>query len=185
MFKDHNLTVIFWILQFLLIFLQAFGFINIHWLIIVSPIIFWLIIIFLVITIMAINYRDSNSLVRKICESSVSELENIRFDEPIKQNIILNCGLNEISKRHYAWLEQMGLLGNTTVLEQLALITSDIGKCVNECRDGIPTDKLKYELADLILRVLCVAETQNIDIENVINEKLVMNATYGSIDRKK
>lgn len=79
--------------------------------------------------------------------------------------------LNEISKIHQKWLEEMGWVGVSTPLEQLALVASEVGEAVNECRGDQPTENLQYELADIILRVLGIAENQGIDLDSAIQKK--------------
>ena len=72
--------------------------------------------------------------------------------------------INETQKRHHAWLKEMGWVGVTTPLEQLALITSEVGEAVNECRGEKPTDKVGSELADIILRTLGLAENLGLNM---------------------
>jgi NTP pyrophosphatase (non-canonical NTP hydrolase) len=93
--------------------------------------------------------------------------------------------LNEVSKRHHVWLKEMGWVGVTTPLEQLALVTSEVGEAINECRGNQPTENLKYELADIILRVLGLAENQSIDMEKAIEEKISKNIERGNRGRVK
>lgn len=93
--------------------------------------------------------------------------------------------LNEISKQHHAWLTEMGWVGVTTPLEQIALICSEIGEAANECRGEKPTDKLGSELADIILRVLGLAENQGIDMEKEIAVKMASNRDKGTRGRLK
>jgi NTP pyrophosphatase (non-canonical NTP hydrolase) len=83
--------------------------------------------------------------------------------------------LNEVSKKHHEWLKEMGWVGVTTPLEQLALITSEIGEAVNECRGDKPTENFQLELADIILRTLGLAERFNIDMEAAITKKMALN----------
>jgi NTP pyrophosphatase (non-canonical NTP hydrolase) len=93
--------------------------------------------------------------------------------------------LKEISETHHKWLTDMGWVGKTTPLEQLALVASEVGEAVNECRGEKPTDNLQYELADIILRVLGICENQNIDIEKAILEKMAKNLARGNKGRVK
>ena len=93
--------------------------------------------------------------------------------------------ITEVSKKHNEWLKEMGWVGVTTPLEKLALITEEIGECVKECRGETPTNHLKYELADIILRTLGMAESLNIDIESAILEKMELNKARGNLGRLK
>jgi hypothetical protein len=45
--------------------------------------------------------------------------------------------INEIAKKQFEWVDRMGW-HNKTVLESLALIASEVGEAVNECRNGAP-----------------------------------------------
>ena len=92
--------------------------------------------------------------------------------------------IKEAAEAHYAWLKQMGWC-NTTPLESLALITSEIGEAVNECRGEVPTDKLGTELADIVLRTFGLAERLSIDIETEIRKKMDINASRGTRGRIK
>ena len=94
-----------------------------------------------------------------------------------------NMQLNEIIKEHYDWVENMGWHKNKSVLEALALIASEVGEAVNECRGESPTDALGEELADIILRVFDLAHWQGIDIEKEILLKMEKNLERGSRGR--
>ena len=93
--------------------------------------------------------------------------------------------ISEISKAHHAWLTEMGWVGVTTPLEQIALIASEIGEAANECRGKTPTDKLGSELADIILRTLGLAENLGIDMEAEILAKMEKNRERGNRGRLK
>jgi NTP pyrophosphatase (non-canonical NTP hydrolase) len=73
---------------------------------------------------------------------------------------------------------------NKTVLEALALIASEVGEAVNECRGEKPTDALGEELADVILRVLDLAQWQGIDMEQEIAKKMAINEVRGTRGRR-
>lgn len=91
--------------------------------------------------------------------------------------------INELAKLQYAWVEEMGW-HNKTVLEALALIASEVGEAVNECRHEVPSDYFKTELADIILRVVDLAEWQGIDLEEAIKSKMEVNIKHGTRGRK-
>jgi len=82
--------------------------------------------------------------------------------------------INEIARRQYDWVERMGW-HNKTVLEALALIASEVGEAVNECRGDEPTPEFGTELADIILRVADLAEWQGIDLAAAISQKMAIN----------
>lgn len=91
--------------------------------------------------------------------------------------------LNEIATKHHDWVEQMGW-HNKTVLEALALIASEVGEAVNECRGEEPTEKLGTELADIIVRTLDLMIWQGIDPEAVILAKMKKNEANGTRGRR-
>ncbi|WP_371378999.1 MazG nucleotide pyrophosphohydrolase domain-containing protein [Thalassotalea aquiviva] len=92
--------------------------------------------------------------------------------------------LKEIAKQNYAWVEDMGW-HNKTPLEALALIASEVGEAVNECRGTTPTEHLGEELADILLRVVDLAHWQGIDIEAKVIEKMAKNQIRGNRGRLK
>ncbi len=47
--------------------------------------------------------------------------------------------ISEIAQKQYDWVERMGW-HNKFPLEALALIASEVGEAVNECRGEEPTD---------------------------------------------
>jgi NTP pyrophosphatase (non-canonical NTP hydrolase) len=92
--------------------------------------------------------------------------------------------INEIAKKNYQWVEEMGW-HNKTPLEALALIASEVGEAINECRNEKPSDAFGEELADIILRVLDLAHWQEIDMEKEITAKMLKNKNRGNRGRKK
>lgn len=91
--------------------------------------------------------------------------------------------INELAKEQFEWVEAMGW-HNKTVLEMLALVASEVGEAINECRHEDPTDNFKDELADIILRTIDIAETQNIDIYQAIIDKMNINRHRGTRGRR-
>lgn len=90
--------------------------------------------------------------------------------------------INEIAAKHNDWVHRMGW-HNKKVLEYLALIASEVGEAVNECRGETPTEKLGTELADIILRALDLMMQQGIDPEAVILAKMAKNEANGTRGR--
>ncbi len=90
--------------------------------------------------------------------------------------------INDIASKQHDWVERMGW-HNKTVLEALALIASEVGEAVNECRGEQPTQKFGTELADIILRVADLAHDQGIDLAAVIFEKMAINEARGTRGR--
>lgn len=91
--------------------------------------------------------------------------------------------INEIAARQYDWVERMGW-HNKTVLEALALIASEVGEAVNECRGDVPTPEFGTELADIILRVADLAQWQGVDLSAAIAQKMAVNEARGTRGRR-
>ena len=96
----------------------------------------------------------------------------------------LTMKLNEIAEKNYQWVEKMGW-HNKTPLEALALVASEVGEAINECRNEQPTDAFGEELADIILRVLDLAYWQGLDMEKEIIQKMLKNEKRGNRGRQK
>ncbi len=92
--------------------------------------------------------------------------------------------INEIAEKNYQWVEEMGW-HNKTPLEALALVASEVGEAINECRNEKPTEAFGEELADIILRVLDIAHWQGIDIEKEVLAKMIKNKSRGTRGRLK
>jgi NTP pyrophosphatase (non-canonical NTP hydrolase) len=92
--------------------------------------------------------------------------------------------LNDIAEKNYLWVEKMGW-HNKTKLEALALVASEVGEAINECRNEQPTDAFGEELADIILRVLDLAHWQGVDMEKEITQKMLKNEQRGNRGRQK
>ncbi len=91
--------------------------------------------------------------------------------------------INEIAEKQYEWVERMGW-HNKTVLESLALIASEVGEAINECRNGSPSEDFGTELADIILCVADLAHWEGIDLAAKICEKMAINEARGTRGRK-
>jgi NTP pyrophosphatase (non-canonical NTP hydrolase) len=91
--------------------------------------------------------------------------------------------INEIAEKQFDWVERMGW-HNKTVLEALALIASEVGEAVNECRGDAPSPEFGTELADIILRVADLAKWQGIDLAAVIVAKMEVNEAQGTRGRR-
>ena len=92
--------------------------------------------------------------------------------------------LNELAREQWEWVESVGW-HNKTPLEVLALIASEVGEAVNECRGDGPTSLFQYELADVILRTLDLAYDMDIDIEQALLDKVKLNHERGTRGRVK
>lgn len=98
--------------------------------------------------------------------------------------IELTMKLNDIAKKNFLWVEKMGW-HNKTLLEALALVASEVGEAINECRNEQPSDEFGEELADIILRVLDLAHWQGLDMEKEITQKMLINEQRGNRGRQK
>lgn len=92
--------------------------------------------------------------------------------------------INDIAERNYLWVEKMGW-HNKTTLEALALVASEVGEAINECRGEHPTDNFAEELADVVLRVLDIAHWHDIDMEKQLIAKIEKNEMRGNRGRLK
>lgn len=90
--------------------------------------------------------------------------------------------INELAAKQFDWVERMGW-HNKTVLEALALIASEVGEAVNECRHESPSENFGEELADIILRTVDLAQWQGIDLNAVIQAKMEKNEKQGTRGR--
>lgn len=92
--------------------------------------------------------------------------------------------INDIARQNFQWVEEMGW-HNKTVLEALALVASEVGEAINECRQQEPSPEFAEELADIVLRVLDIAHWQGIDMEKTILAKMEKNQSRGARGRVK
>lgn len=91
--------------------------------------------------------------------------------------------INEIAEKQFDWVERMGW-HNKTPLESLALIASEVGEAVNECRGDMPSPEFGTELADIILRVADLAHWHGIDLAATIANKMAINEERGTRGRR-
>lgn len=95
----------------------------------------------------------------------------------------MSQSLKQLADKQFDWVERMGW-HNKTVLEALALIASEVGEAVNECRHEKPSENFGEELADIILRTIDLAKCQNIDIEKEVEDKMKKNEINGTRGRQ-
>ena len=125
----------------------------------------------------AAGYMESTSIVVPLANYSQARAEIA--------DLKMRNTITELAQKHNKWLVEMGW-NKTNPLEQLALIASEVGEAVNECRGEKPTDKLGSELADIILRTMGMAEQFGINIEKEIVTKMALNLSKGNFkDRLK
>lgn len=124
-----------------------------------------------------INNKD------KICCVVLAYLAMIVARFVIKQ-LSEKMNINDIAEKNYLWVEKMGW-HNKTTLEALALVASEVGEAINECRHEVPSDAFGEELADIILRVVDIAYWQGINIEQEIMAKMLKNEQRGTRGRTK
>ena len=92
--------------------------------------------------------------------------------------------INKVAADINKWVESVGW-HNKTTLEYLALIASEVGEAINECRGPLHTPYLEEELADILIRVLDLAEELNMDMEYSISTKMMKNKLTGNKGRLK
>ena len=92
--------------------------------------------------------------------------------------------IRETQKKMWEWVESVGW-HNKTPLESLALIASEVGEAVQECRGVFPTDNFAEELADIVLRVFDLAQTEDVDLQDEIEKKMIKNEARGARGRMK
>ena len=83
--------------------------------------------------------------------------------------------LRDLAERQWAWVEARGWHNKNSPLEYLALIASEVGEAVNECRGEKVSENFPFELADIILRVVDMAEQYGFDIGHYVVEKMELN----------
>lgn len=86
-------------------------------------------------------------------------------------------GINDIAKAQFEWVEEMGW-HHATTLESLALVASEVGEAVNECRGETPTNEInQFDKNMLKLMIIkgCIAVYEN-SITNIdINNNAISN----------
>ena len=92
--------------------------------------------------------------------------------------------LNYLGDTTLAWANSVGW-GDHTTLEDLALLASEVGECINECRGPAPSDAFATELADVILRALGIARKHDIDVDATVLAVMRRNAERGNRGRTK
>lgn len=78
-----------------------------------------------------------------------------------------NMNLNDLGVKQYQWVEAMNW-HNKTVLESLALISSEVGESAYEHLDDEPTEHFGEELADIMLRTLDLGCCEKVDMNKEI-----------------
>lgn len=153
------------------------------------------------------NFNSYDDLFKHLFNESLHEIIQIEFNVVTVLFYIFDVNENEIiydiqccldpydtefkvdlanvAKLHYDWVESMGWHTSSTNLEKLALISSEIGEAVNECRGTEPTENLKYELADIMLRVIDLQMLLGYNIELNLKHKVYKNILRGNKNRLK
>lgn len=87
--------------------------------------------------------------------------------------------IDGLALQHWLWCESLGW-HNKTQLESLALVASEVGEAVNECRGPKPTPAFAEECADILLRTLDLMFDNNIKPSLAIEAKLAKNRAKGN-----
>ncbi|TKA91782.1 hypothetical protein FAZ79_00310 [Guyparkeria sp. SB14A] len=93
-----------------------------------------------------------------------------------------DMGINAIASSQHDWVERMGW-HNKTALEALALIGSEVGEAVNECRGEAPSAEFGSELEDIVLRVADLAKSEGVNLAEEIRSKMAINEKRGTRGR--
>lgn len=102
---------------------------------------------------------------------------NLKHDEnisPTVEEIRHAISMRQLAHLQRRWVRSMPWRDKSP-LETLALIASEVGEAVNECRGEAPTEKLAAELADIVLRTMDLAEMVGIDLETACRAKMEFN----------
>ena len=130
------------------------------------------------------NERDETVFAHYFAQSSIDILRDRETKSFIEREFRATKGqIHAIAKRHHKWVDEMGW-HNKTVLENLALVASEVGEAVNECRGAEPTAKFGEELADIVLRTMDLAVIQGVDLQDEILKKMAKNNANGTRGRK-
>lgn len=84
--------------------------------------------------------------------------------------------IDTLAQDHWNWVETKNW-HNKTVLEEMALIGSEVGEATNECRGKVPTPEFSLELADIILRTLDTMLNNGIQPSTAIRAKIALNSS--------
>lgn len=79
---------------------------------------------------------------------------------------------NQLAEKQYQWVEDMKW-HNKTVLEALALISSEVGEAAYEYLDDKPTEHFGEELADIMLRALDLGYWQKVDLNKEVENACI------------
>lgn len=92
---------------------------------------------------------------------------------------------NELARKHNDWRNAQAYR-DATVLEHLALLASEVGEVVNECRGDTDDFSIaaRLELADVVLRAMGIADAFGFDLEQAIKDKIEINKARGNNNRK-
>lgn len=122
--------------------------------------------------------------VKQLLGSEIQQLKDqVRAIQDNLQIVDHGMPINSIAAKQFDWVERMGW-HNKTVLEALALIASEVGEAVNECRGEVPSAEFGTELADIILRVADLAQWQGINLAETIANKMAINEQRGTRGRR-
>lgn len=99
-------------------------------------------------------------------------IEEIKLLDPNKE-FLLNVFL-ALQEKQFNFVEKQNW-HNKTRLEYLALISSEVGEAINEARGEKVDEKFYFELADIFLRLLDLAEVEKINLIEYALKKMELN----------
>ena len=92
--------------------------------------------------------------------------------------------LNRLGDHQLAWATSVGW-GHHAPLEDLALLASEVGEAINECRDSEFSAAFAEEMADIVLRAVGIARKYGVDLDAQVARKQAINQQRGNRGRAK
>lgn len=92
-------------------------------------------------------------------------------------------GINEKIETHSSWLDKMGWLKDTSILEKIVLVYSEIGEAANETRYENIKDEFGKELADIALRIFGICKMMDVGLE--VEEKYLKTIQFEYVNENK
>lgn len=91
--------------------------------------------------------------------------------------------ISSIAEKHYTWICKKKW-NNSSLLEYLTLVISEIGEASNEVRGIKLSDNFKFELSDIILRILAISEHYSLGInETLFSTPEYINLHYSTLEQ--
>lgn len=121
---------------------------------------------------------DNNGINDPYVEGIMDELSAFMDKEDIgrtKDLIKSQLGINGLAYQIHLNAHDKGFWDNTSLVEKLALIHSEVSEVLEADRKEMGEEVLQEELADILIRTLDVCSSRGMDIEEVMNKKVSKN----------